>query len=1271
MKKSYFFKFFVFALVGALVILPSCKDYDDDISRLDKELSSVKTELTGNVTTQLTAVKAEMNTAIDGKVKSVADDLAATKTALTASQAKLTALEASSATKAEVDAVKTQIAAQKAEILEKTVSLEALNNFKAQNTLEIDSILVRIGSLEKDGATKAEVAALRTEITGMVSNLQVALDAIDVRLTALDKSQTELMAKHDTDIQSVIASIAGLKAELDPRIESIETLLAIVEGESGVLNGIAADLADHLTKIGANADAIALLRSDLEAELAEQLVLINANKVAVEAVEDDLAAKYAELVAADAELLAEIEANYDELDDKISLNKDAIEALSLRVKAIEDQLPVIKKSITDLEDDLNLKIDSLFTLAKNRLTSITLAPNTYLDGIEALKFTTLKYRPMEDGENSIIPTVDYNMSIGAPAHASYKFNPRTFVLGNADYGYVNRTAEILTRATSTNIVEIVGEPVYKAADGTVNFTLRRLNAHSTQPTGNKENFIALEATLKGAALAEGESGVVITAPQELVFDQILDASNVRIADKATLEDGNVAHYPTTFDDAKAGKIWYTDMKYNSIYNLKEKVATCLNDGNKHSDFVLEDYGFSYKFAVASSDYNVTTGSTVTNQQEWIDLVDANEGTFKAEDFSKEAIGRTPIMKVELVDQAGNVVRRAFVKVQIGVSKATDMVVGTTHDLLLGCEETLAKYELSENYIRENVYRKIENTLGNISLSHEEFWNMYELDVAKVTKNTLSSSITVPAIVDGDTGTGTATKKIAWSFDHSEIGSVNVGGATLVGSVTVKNKLTSSEYPAYVTFNITVNVKLPDATLTKVENALYWNNDRYNVNIAVPANPQSPAADAIFKTSLPQAYSTYEVEFANNIECATSYFKVIHTYANGVLTTVNGVSVPMAGVKVDGNDITLDKTAANVKAALNSNLGLQAVVAHVYVYPNGDEVTVNEFMVNFVRPVNLNMPSSASVVDATDDGDVADFQWTGLLTDWRGKAILEPGEEFVESCESIWVSTPIVEYDYAPGYNKLVTPAELEVEYDEVSFTTSVPTTMYTASASVVIQVRYGLLGVFTAWETHQIHQISTTNPYSTESEALADLVVKYNAITAPSGVIGAEYQKLAPVDLVYEYVNVPTGQLIEYTYVKSINYVPAVYEWIEGKFIPKPFVSTAIPTYDGTTEGQRVNEWVWTVNCTTSTEVVDGQYWNFYGPFGTITADIANVSTSLTYNNGELPVDVTLTQVGNTITYVNVGAPVGYEYEIYIPATITYGWGTLSTTLTIKVIPAN
>ena len=67
----------------------------------------------------------------------------------------------------------------------------------------------------------------------------------------------------------------------------------------------------------------------------------------------------------------------------------------------------------------------------------------------------------------------------------------------------------------------------------------------------------------------------------------------------------------------------------------------------------------------------------TDQQKWIKCNDAEAGLYQAEDISKEAIGRTPILKVELVDADGNVVRRGFVKVEIGVTKSDDMTLPMT------------------------------------------------------------------------------------------------------------------------------------------------------------------------------------------------------------------------------------------------------------------------------------------------------------------------------------------------------------------------------------------------------------------------------------------------------------------------------------------------------------------------------------------------------------------------------------------------------------------
>ena len=153
----------------------------------------------------------------------------------------------------------------------------------------------------------------------------------------------------------------------------------------------------------------------------------------------------------------------------------------------------------------------LHTLVVSRLTSISLAPDLFVDGIEAVRFTSLQYSPMGESENASIPATSYKFSTAALATASYHFNPASFKLANADYGYIDRTAEVVetTRAiAASKLVEIVGEPEANPVTGTVDFKLLRLNSHTTQPGLDRTNMIALQATLKGNAVDEGEKNAV-------------------------------------------------------------------------------------------------------------------------------------------------------------------------------------------------------------------------------------------------------------------------------------------------------------------------------------------------------------------------------------------------------------------------------------------------------------------------------------------------------------------------------------------------------------------------------------------------------------------------------------------------------------------------------------------------------------------------------------------------------------------------------------------
>ena len=1200
-------KYLSVVLFGALLAasagtFTSCKDYDVDIKGLQEQIDKSGSTIT-DLQTQLTTLKA-----------------AADAAQATADAAKTAAAEAKTA----ADAAKAAGDQAKA---------DAATALAAAKAAEAAAAQAKADAIEE--ATK-QVEALR-------NSMQAAIDKkLDV--TAFEEASKLLGAR----IDGIEAGLSNLKnGAVKENTEAIKSAQDAIEA----LQSADEDFATTLKELDE------YVKITLEAK-------IDVNADDIKAAQDDIKAAQEDLDA----LWKKISGGEGSLEDLISKNATAISDLK---DAIEDELDVIKGDIKDIQADIkkingqitaiNQNLAGLHTLVVSRLTSISLAPDLFVDGIEAVRFTSLQYSPMGESENASIPATSYKFSTAALATASYHFNPASFKLANADYGYIDRTAEVVetTRAiAASKLVEIVGEPEANPVTGTVDFKLLRLNSHTTQPGLDRTNMIALQATLKGNTVDEGEKNAVITAPYVAVYDAILSYEDVRIADKETLTTGaDEAHYATTFDACTKEDPRYK-IPYDKEFNLKDLVATCFGN-NGHDEFPIADYKLSYRFAVASTAYNIEEGNTETNQQKWIKCNDAIEGKYQAEGFNPEAFGRTPILKVELVDEAGNVVRRGFVKVEFIAEKESDFTVGNeAKELTFACNVTEASYTITEEFIRENVYRKITNGT-NIGMSHEEFWNIYTTSTAEVKKNNQVFSMSVPKIVDGTTEVGTATKKIVWEFTHGELKAIGAGGSQFVATITVKNKLQSSKYPDKITFKFIVNVKLPVATLESVKNELFWQNidgelKFFKVNAEVPDTPEDPADGCLIHQKLGLAYDKYDVKGLPI--CVTDRYVVTKTYSDGKAT-----SKVLAGVKIDGETISLDKDGANataVKAALNSAGGLQASVAHIYTLESGDQITVNEFMVNFIRPVSLNMPSGVTLTDAVTGGDIANFQWNGLLMDWSGNAIVSPSVVETEDISSYWKRVCVPEYELTEGHYNIVTPASLKTTTGTVDIVTASPITTYNGSATYTYtQITDGTT---TTTKTY-------TTPHSMVTKGEVSNYLYAQALNgAPAG-----YRLTANGTVNYTEVLVSAGSSITYTYIASIDYTPAVIEWIPGEPVAKKHDHTLQPNFEGTSYGQKSGCWEWTKTTFSSSVINLGQYWFYYGEFSEVKLDIDKVTTDLKYNGGKLPDKATLEQVGNTVKYVNVKSPIEYAYKIFIPATVNYGWGTLSSTLTITVNPKN
>ena len=1324
MKKKLFLKFFVLAVIGAFVTFTSCKDYDDDINKLQNDLNSLKSDLTSKIDN----ANKELSTTLTAEISKVASDLATAKSDLAATQKAVaaaetaladvkkqagdnaTAIEAAekalAAAESDLDNAKKDIIAQAARlgVLEefKATAEGDISTLKAQivaveNALgtkaskeelnaavttlngELDKLNKELTALKTEAATKVELAAaveaLEGKIAQVQSNLELAIAGVNGRLDVIEadyakkqelanalatlkgeltieigKVQTGLtnlgievkaiddafkafLGDFEGNVQDILKEIAKVKSDLGLRISTLEALLGLEDGTSTVLDGIAEELDTQFGLISKNTRDINTLigqLSDQETAL-EKLI---------------------------GEVKKELKGDIDDLDKKITGNANDITQLGKDLrKEIADEVKTLNKKIDNLDTELQGMINGVLKVVTNRLTSIALAPNVYVDGIEAIKFTSLIYHDCkinegdnEEGEEGEEGVDAYSKSIGAPAVANYKFNPRTFDLDNAEYSYADRVAEVITRAAGSALVAIEG--VKNADDGTVEFTLRRTDVLTTQQKGNKKNFIQLEATLKGDAIAEGEEGVVVAAHQELVYDEIITPRSIQIGDNAEKNQcGNhFKAYPTNLEQARGRAIY--DMEYNKVFDLGSKVKACF--GKTGLD--IDDFNLKFTFDKIG-EYLIDSEDTSTDQQKYFEVVDAEKGLFKAKDFNKEALGRTPIFKVELVDADGCVVKTAYVKVEVVVAKAPNLVFTQSGDIVYDCEGN-SHFEYDVDFIREQVYRAIEGSTSVDGISHEIFWKTYEVTNTSVIKNGKPyPNMTAPRVVDGKPLAGVATKEVHWDFVHDQIGEIGKDGSKLVGELVLTNTMVTSDLPEKITFHFVVNVTLPELSVDKKENDLYWlkNGEEYvafRVNVAVPADEESDADKAIFRTDLNDAFVKYEL-VGDAASCGAGEWVITATSPSG------DKNKPLSGVQLDGGYITLDKNDATVKAALNSKNGLSATISYV-VTINDEKVTVDQFGVVFIRPVNVTLPTASALKDAEDNGDVLEFGWNGLLTDWRGKQILPPYDYEIDVVGGEWSSQPIKKYEWVEGYYNETKPGSLVVTTEQVSFPLgSGSLTTYKGTATFKA---YGLFNTET--ET-----VTTPSMFSKEDvDAYLELayaqfkLVYWKAYTHEKSTFTYE-----------EGTTTGENQTVSYTVITGVTYTPAEYEWIPGGLKDVTPAATAMPDRDGTKNGERVNEWVWVENVTTGSTTQPGQYWDFYGPFEiVIESDMTKVSTNLDYNGNVLPKDVSLIPNGFTgVKYVNDGTPITYTYEIYLPITVKYGWGEIKQDLTITVNPVN
>lgn len=359
-------KFLSGILCGALLIASasafvSCKDYDDDISSLQKQIDDNK----GNVDQKyadLTKVVEDNMKSAQSQINALNEQIKAAEAANKDAHDALAALIEAEATArvAADDAAKAYADAQAAAAKDYTdaAKAEALAAAKAASDAAqkfADEAAAALATAEANAAatyaTKVELEAARaalqagidaaqadaTDALAKCAQLKSDLADLEAKLTlAYKEADEDLKAQLQDEITAVkdalsqaVSDLTKADAELEKKIEAANKLIAEAQDNIKALQADVADLQSAVKEL--NEVTIPAVKK----EIAD-------TKKALEESIADLDKKHGEDVAA-------LKASLTELEKALALTNKAVEALTARVKALEDATTALKNRVADME----------------------------------------------------------------------------------------------------------------------------------------------------------------------------------------------------------------------------------------------------------------------------------------------------------------------------------------------------------------------------------------------------------------------------------------------------------------------------------------------------------------------------------------------------------------------------------------------------------------------------------------------------------------------------------------------------------------------------------------------------------------------------------------------------------------------------------------------------------------------------------------------------------------------------------------------------------
>jgi predicted nucleic acid-binding Zn-ribbon protein len=657
---------------------------------------------------------------------------------------------------------------------------------------------------EVEGELEVLQSTVNAEIAKLNKQIAASDDQSAQKLTAISDDLTSLSKKLEQDLASLEAAYKAddevIKGDVTKNSEAIATLQADLAKANAALELQEKALANYesqLTALGTLVDGNATDIAQLNKDLSDLKDTVAGQQATWEA--------YVQKALAEAGVATD--ASVQGLSDRIAALEESLAnyLTTADYEAYKAELDTRLAGIESAATDVNGKLDVLSALFAKRLTSLVFAPSTYINGIESIEFSSLKYTAWK--ETAIAKYLDRaaalttnDVTIGKDeAQATYYYSPSNAAIDIDKLSLNFRSATNLVTRAAAEPVAI--SKIVEAQNGKLVLALKKNSTDNLQgtlasATNQKESFTILSLTsqieLTDEEVAAGVSPYVSsdwarlyeTAITPYIHQKsIKDCGNQDESD----EDGNAPEFysfETIHSNGGArvetDKICDTDGKYivkEQVYNepldLSTLVTVCDLNNQKLDNYA--DYGLAFEFNLVpykllsnveeetdQADFATISGSTITSHaQKLPDLIN-----------NRDAIGREPLIQAVLKDtENGNIVDIRYFKIKWVATTPTTMSV--EFDTLkekdpYTCGDAYEEYILTDE-MNQKIYARVNNEQG---IAKTDFHNQYTLDTnlylnkedATKGENATTDYGTIEEIVaDGST----VTYNLKWTITPSD------------------------------------------------------------------------------------------------------------------------------------------------------------------------------------------------------------------------------------------------------------------------------------------------------------------------------------------------------------------------------------------------------------------------------------------------------------------------------------------------------------------------